>query len=212
MPPAAPPHSVFGFWTAIHRRAGRPTREFFGAAFDGIFDTRRKEADEFYAKLASPKLSADGRLVQRQAFAGLLWCKQSYHYDVQRWLDGDSTQPPPDPARKLGRNHDWWHLYNSDVISMPDTWEYPWYAAWDLAFHCVAMSLIDPDYAKDQLVLFLREWYMNPNGELPAYEWNLSDVNPPVHAWAAWRVYKIAARIQGTVTTNFWSACSTNCC
>ena len=141
--------------------------------------------------------------MQRQAFAGLVWNKQSYHYDVGRWLAGDSTQPPPDPARKKGRNCDWTHLYNSDVISMPDKWEYPWYASWDLAFHCVAMSLIDPYFAKEQLILFLREWYMHPNGQLPAYEWNFSDVNPPVHAWAAWRVYKIDGRIRGKTDRKF---------
>jgi len=176
---------------------------FFGASFDGVFGDRQKDADEFYAQRAASGLSDDAHLVQRQALAGLLWCKQSYHYDVERWLKGDSTQPVPDPERRLGRNHDWTHLYNSDVISMPDKWEYPWYAAWDLAFHCVAMALIDPDYAKDQLILFLREWYMHPNGELPAYEWNFSDVNPPVHAWATWRVYKIAARVQGKPDRKF---------
>jgi len=169
---------------------------FFGPAFNAVFDQRLKEADEFYKQRAHVGVTDDARLVQRQAFAGLLWGKQSYHYNVSRWLHGDPTQPPPDPRRLQGRNHEWIYLYNSDVISMPDKWEYPWYAAWDLAFHCVAMALIDPDFAKDQLVLFLREWYMHPNGQLPAYEWNFSDVNPPVHAWAAWRVYKIAARIQ----------------
>lgn len=168
-----------------------------GDAFDGIFDLRRKEADEFYEQRIHAGMSDDPRLVQRQAFAGLLWSKESYHYDVSRWLAGDPTQPKPDPERLQGRNHEWVYLHNSDVISMPDKWEYPWYAAWDLAFHCVSMALIDPDFAKDQLVLFLREWYMHPNGQLPAYEWNFSDVNPPVHAWAAWRVYKIAGRIQG---------------
>ncbi|MBZ5696347.1 MAG: glucosidase [Acidobacteriia bacterium] len=169
---------------------------FFGAAFDAVFDQRLKEADEFYGQRVHLGMTEDPRLVQRQAFAGLLWGKQSYHYSVSRWLRGDPTQPEPDPRRLQGRNHEWIYLYNSDVISMPDKWEYPWYAAWDLAFHCVAMALIDPDFAKDQLVLFLREWYMHPNGQLPAYEWNFSDVNPPVHAWAAWRVYKIAGRIQ----------------
>ena len=176
---------------------------YFGLGFDQVFTTRQKEADEFYAQRTGAGLSEDARLVQRQAFAGLLWGKQSYHYDVERWLDGDSTQPRPDPGRRLGRNHDWNTLYNSDVVSMPDKWEYPWYAAWDLAFHCVAMSLIDPDFAKDQLILFLREWFMHPNGELPAYEWNFSDVNPPVHAWAAWRVFKIAARVQGKSDRKF---------
>jgi hypothetical protein len=180
-----------------------PVEEFFGAAFDQIFLERQKEADEFYAKRIGAGVSEDARAVQRQAFAGLLWGKQCYHYDVRRWLDGDPTQPGPAPRRKSGRNHDWTHLYNSDVISMPDKWEYPWYAAWDLGFHCVAMALIDPDYAKEQLILFLREWYMHPNGELPAYEWDFSAVNPPVHAWAAWRVYKIAARIQGKQDRNF---------
>jgi hypothetical protein len=168
-----------------------------GGEFEATFEARRKEADEFYDQRAFPGMTEDARLVQRQAFAGLLWSKQSYHYDVSRWLRGDPTQPTPDPKRYQGRNHEWIYLHNSDVISMPDKWEYPWYAAWDLAFHCVAMALIDPDFAKDELILFLREWYMHPNGQLPAYEWNFSDVNPPVHAWAAWRVYKIAGRIQG---------------
>ncbi|MGA8012661.1 MAG: hypothetical protein WB949_09565 [Candidatus Acidiferrales bacterium] len=173
-----------------------PGQKYFGAPFDKLFDQRLKEANEFYEQRVHLGMGNDPRLVQRQAFAGLLWGKQSYHYDVGRWLRGDPTQPKPDPLRLQGRNHDWIYLHNSDVISMPDKWEYPWYAAWDLAFHCVAMALIDPDFAKDQLVLFLREWYMKPNGQLPAYEWNFSDVNPPVHAWAAWRVYKIASRIQ----------------
>ncbi|MGH9683674.1 MAG: MGH1-like glycoside hydrolase domain-containing protein [Candidatus Acidiferrales bacterium] len=180
-----------------------PASEFFGGAFDSIFADRRAEADDFYAKRIAPDLSDDAKMVQRQAFAGLLWGKQSYHYDVRRWLEGDATQPPPAPQRRVGRNHHWIHLYNADVISMPDKWEYPWYAAWDLAFHCVAMALIDPDFAQEQLVLFLREWYMNPNGQLPAYEWNFSDVNPPVHAWAAWRVYKIAGRISGKPDRDF---------
>jgi hypothetical protein len=178
-------------------REGRASAQnYFGAPFDGMFDQRLREADQFYARRAQAGTSDDARLVQRQAFAGLLWCKQSYHYDVGRWLRGDPTQPKPDPRRYEGRNHEWIYLHNSDVISMPDKWEYPWYAAWDLAFHCVSMALIDPKFAKDQLVLFLREWYMHPNGQLPAYEWNFSDVNPPVHAWAAWRIYKIASRIE----------------
>jgi hypothetical protein len=180
-----------------------PSQQSFGAAFNSTFHQRLKEADEFYALRMHPKVSEDARLVRRQAFAGLLWGKQSYHYDVKRWLGGDPTQPPPDPRRRLGRNHQWLHLHNSDVISMPDKWEYPWYAQWDLAFHCVVMALIDPQFAKDQLILLMREWYMHPNGQLPAYEWNFSDVNPPVHAWAVWRVYKIAARIQGKKDRNF---------
>ncbi len=178
-------------------------KDFFGPAFDQVFQQRLREADDFYKVRAGHCASDDAHKVQRQAFAGLLWGKQSYHYDVRRWLAGDPAQPPPPPERFIGRNHEWTHLYNSDVISMPDKWEYPWYAAWDLAFHCVAMALIDPDFAKEQLVLFMREWYMSPSGQLPAYEWNFSDVNPPVHAWAAWRVYKIAGRIQGKEDRKF---------
>ncbi|HEX5426077.1 MAG TPA: hypothetical protein VFW94_21185, partial [Candidatus Acidoferrales bacterium] len=184
------------------RKSAEDAGKLFEAPFDQIFSDRRREADEFYAT-RMPDASDDEKLVHRQAFAGLIWNKQSYHYDVRRWLDGDPTQPKPDPARLSGRNHDWVYLYNSDVISMPDKWEYPWYAAWDLGFHCVAMALIDPEFAKQQLVLFLRESYMQPNGQLPAYEWNFSDVNPPVHAWAAWRVYRIAARITGQPDRKF---------
>jgi hypothetical protein len=133
----------------------------------------------------------------RQSFAGLLWSKQFYHYVVRDWLEGDPAFPPPPPERLRGRNHDWPQLYNADVISMPDKWEYPWYAAWDLAFHCVPLAVVDSEFAKEQLVLLLREWYMHPNGQLPAYEWALGDVNPPVHAWAAWRVYKIEKKRRG---------------
>jgi Glycosyl hydrolase family 63 C-terminal domain len=175
----------------------------FGDAFDSVFAERQREADDFYSTSLPHHASDDVRAVQRQAFAGLLWGKQSYHYDVSRWLAGDPTQPPPDPIRKKGRNYGWTHLHNSDVISMPDKWEYPWYAAWDLAFHCISLAMIDPQFAKEQLILFLREWYMHPNGHLPAYEWNFSDVNPPVHAWAVWRVYKIAARVEGKADRNF---------
>ncbi len=171
--------------------------DVFGAEFESAFAERIKEADEFYSDRCSKDMSDDARQTQRQAFAGLLWGKQSYHYEVKTWLTGDPTQPPPPPERLHGRNHQWVHLYNADVISMPDKWEYPWYASWDLAFHCVAMATIDPDFAKEQLILFLREWYMHPNGQIPAYEWNLSSANPPVHAWAAWRVYKIEARVRG---------------
>src|SRR6266567_4262909 len=165
--------------------------------FDRTFLLRQKEADEFYAKVMPPSLSEDGPNVQRQAFAGLLWSKQFYHYAQRDWLAGDPAQPAPPEQRKHGRNSDWSHVYNADVISMPDKWEYPWYAAWDLAFHCVPLALVDPDFAKEQLVLFLREWYMHPNGQLPAYEWALGDVNPPVHAWSAWRVYKIEKKSRG---------------
>ncbi len=164
----------------------------FGDDFDDVFAARERDADEFYAELTPPGASADEALVLRQALAGMLWSKQFYHYDVQRWLDGDPAGPPPPDSRRYGRNHDWTHLNNMDVISMPDTWEYPWYAAWDLAFHCVALAHVDPEFAKSQLVLLCREWYMHPNGQLPAYEWAFGDVNPPVHAWAALRVYEIA--------------------
>ena len=163
----------------------------FGAAFEKVFGMRAQEADEFYQEVAPRGLSEDARQVQRQAFAGLLWNKQFYHYDVRRWLRGDPAAPPPPTQRLGGRNAGWTHLHNSDVISMPDKWEFPWYAAWDLAFHCIPLALVDPGFAKEQLLLILREWYMHPNGQLPAYEWNFSDVSPPVHAWAAWRVYKI---------------------
>jgi hypothetical protein len=167
------------------------------ASFDETFEKRRAEADEFYEDLAPEGLSEDAKLVQRQAFAGLLWSKQFYYYDLARWLKGDPEGPTPPSSRLSGRNHDWTHLYNADVVSMPDKWEYPWYAAWDLAFHCVPLALVDPDFAKEQLTLLLREWYMHPNGQLPAYEWAFGDVNPPVHAWAAWRVYKIEKKKTG---------------
>ena len=159
--------------------------------FENVFKKRIAEADEFYAELAPQHLSDDAKSVQRQAFAGMMWSKQFYHYVVRDWLSGDDAMPPPSPARFSGRNHEWTHLYNADVISMPDKWEYPWYAAWDLAFHCIPLALVDPDFAKQQLILMLREWYMHPNGQIPAYEWAFGDVNPPVHAWAALRVYQI---------------------
>jgi len=165
--------------------------ELFGPAFDQTFLEREQEANAFYAARLAPELSDDERRVARAAYAGLLWSKQFYHYGVADWLAGDPSQPPPPASRLDGRNSDWPQLYNRDVISMPDTWEYPWYAAWDLAFHTIPLSQVDPAFAKDQLVLLLREWYMSPNGQLPAYEWSFSDVNPPVHAWASWRVYKM---------------------
>jgi hypothetical protein len=160
-------------------------------------ESRRREADEFYGEVIPASLSDDARNVARQAIAGLLWSKQYYHYVVKDWIEGDPAQPAPPVERARGRNHQWTHLYNSDVISMPDKWEYPWYAAWDLAFHCVPLALVDSDFAKEQLLLLLREWYMHPNGQLPAYEWALHDVNPPVHAWAALRVYKIEKKRRG---------------
>jgi hypothetical protein len=174
-----------------------------GADFDRIFAARQREADEFYATVIPDALSPDATNVMRQALGGMLWSKQFYHYVVRDWFNGDLGQPAPPESRRHGRNAQWLHLYNSDVISMPDKWEYPWYASWDLAFHCVALSLVDSDFAKDQLILLLREWYMHPNGQLPAYEWAFSDANPPVHAWAAWRVYKIEKRRRGVGDRQF---------
>ena len=162
----------------------------FGPDFEHLFLTRQAEADEFYRSKQTQELAPGAAQVQRQAFAGLLWSKQFYHYVVRQWLKGDQGQPAPPETRRLGRNRDWPHLFNRDVISMPDKWEYPWYAAWDLAFHMIPFAQVDGEFAKQQLLLFLREWYMHPNGQLPAYEFGFSDVNPPVHAWACWRVYK----------------------
>jgi hypothetical protein len=159
--------------------------------FDEIFAARIRETDEFYADLQQEITNEDERRVQRQAFAGMLWCKQLYYYNVEQWLKGDPAQPPPPPERLKGRNHDWTHVKNSNIISMPDKWEYPWYASWDLGFHCLVFAMIDADFAKHQLLLLTHDWFMHPNGELPAYEWSFSDANPPVHAWAAYRVYEI---------------------
>jgi hypothetical protein len=171
--------------------------------FDQILALRKDEADAFYATVIPQDLSADAGSVMRQGFAGMLWSKQFYHYVVRDWLRGDQGNPVPPPERWRGRNHDWPHLYNADVISMPDKWEYPWYASWDLAFHCISLALVDSDFAKEQLTLLLREWYMHPNGQLPGYEWALGDVNPPVHAWAAWRVYKIDKKLHGKPDRDF---------
>ncbi len=162
----------------------------FGPEFEEVFAARLEEADEFYGSKLYKEYSPEAARVARQGYAGLLWTKQFYHYVVPQWLKGDEGQPPPPESRKQGRNRDWPHLFNRDVISMPDKWEYPWYAAWDLAFHMVPFARIDAEFAKSQLLLFLREWYMHPNGQLPAYEFGFGDVNPPVHAWACWRVYK----------------------
>jgi len=181
-----------------------PTRtSTFGEGFDAIVAVRREEADQFYAGVIPSALSPDAANVMRQSIAGLLWSKQYYQYIVKDWLDGDPLQPPPPPERRRGRNRNWTHLYNADVLSMPDKWEYPWYAAWDLAFHCVALAIVDSEFAKEQLLLLLREWYMHPNGQLPAYEWALGDVNPPVHAWAALRVYKIEEKRRGVGDRQF---------
>ncbi|MGI9087333.1 MAG: MGH1-like glycoside hydrolase domain-containing protein [Chthoniobacterales bacterium] len=167
------------------------------ADFDAIFSERAQEADEFYRALAPDSLNNEHRAIQRQALAGMLWSKQFYHYIVEQWLEGDPTQPAPPNERKNGRNSGWRHLYNERVMSMPDKWEYPWYASWDLAFHCLALALVDPHFAKGQLDLIVREWYQHGNGQVPAYEWSFSDVNPPVLAWAAWRVYKMEQRQTG---------------
>jgi len=162
-----------------------------GKEFDDVFTARVREADEFYAASIPAETSAEEKNVVRQAYAGLLWSKQFYHYIVRDWLDGDPQQPPPPASRKSGRNAEWQHVYSRDVISMPDKWEYPWFAAWDLAFHMISFARLDPEFAKDQLVLFLREWYMHPSGQIPAYEFAFGDVNPPVHAWSCWRTYKM---------------------
>jgi Glycosyl hydrolase family 63 C-terminal domain len=171
--------------------------------FDAILAARRRDADEFYAAVQSGVADEDARAIQRQAFAGLLWSKQAYFFDIPIWLAGDPAQPAPPRERRRGRNADWLHLNNADVISMPDTWEYPWYAAWDLAFHAVALAWVDPKFAKEQLVLLTRDWFMHPNGQMPAYEWMFGDVNPPVHAWAALRVYEIDRDLTGIADTAF---------
>lgn len=175
----------------------------FGQEFNTTFFTRKQEADEFYHRVTPFQLSEDRRNVQRQAFAGMLWCKQYYHYIVEDWLKGDVASPQPPAGRKRGRNRDWFHLYTDDILSMCDKWEYPWFAAWDLAFHCVTFAMIDPDFAKYQLDVLTREWYMHPNGQIPAYEWAFGDVNPPVHAWATWRVYQLEKEMYGRSDRQF---------
>jgi hypothetical protein len=175
-------------------------RQTSGSAFsdfDVIFDARKAEADEFYVQVAPPQLREEHRSIHRQAIAGMLWSKQFYHYVIEEWLEGDPSQPAPPNERKFGRNAEWRHLYNERVMSMPDKWEYPWYASWDLAFHCIPLALVDPHFAKTQLDIIVREWYQHPNGQVPAYEWNFSDVNPPVVAWAAWRVFQIERKQKG---------------
>jgi hypothetical protein len=174
------------------RDASAAQADPFGPGFDAVFAARIAESDAFHDACVPAGLDAAGREVARQAYAGLVWSRQFYYYVVHEWLEGDPSQPPPPEGRSKGRNRDWQNLYNRDIVSMPDKWEYPWYAAWDLAFHMVSFARIDPEFAKQQLLLFTREWYMHPNGQLPAYEWALGDVNPPVHAWAAWRVYKMS--------------------
>ena len=192
-----------GASTVLRLRLSRQSHANAFTDFDSIFDRRIAEADGYYESIIPQTLSADERNVMRQSLGGLLWSKQFYHYVVKEWLDGDPNQPPPPPERLSGRNCKWGHLYNEDVLSMPDKWEYPWFAAWDLAFHCIALSIVDADFAKAQLSLMLREWYMHPNGQLPAYEWAFGDVNPPVHAWAVWRVYRIEERRSGVGDIRF---------
>jgi len=171
--------------------------------FNTLFKKRIEEADEFYADIQKGIKDKDKKEIQRQAFAGMLWSKQFFYYEISKWLNGDPTQPPPPEQRKHGRNREWIHLNNADIISMPDKWEYPWYAAWDLAFHTIPLAMIDPEFAKHQLLLLTKEWYMHPNGKLPAYEWAFSDVNPPVHGWATWRIYKIDQKLQGKSDRKF---------
>ncbi len=175
----------------------------FSKSFENIFGQRKQEADEFYAEVLPRNISDDLRNIQRQALAGLLWSKQYYHYDIERWINGGDGIVQESGHRKKGRNHEWQHLKNQDIVLMPDKWEYPWYAAWDLAFHCITMAMVDATYAKHQLILLMREWYMKPDGQLPAYEWNFSDVNPPVHAWSALQVYHIEKNKTGKGDIDF---------
>ncbi|MCA9751116.1 MAG: glucosidase, partial [Gemmatimonadetes bacterium] len=183
-------------WTAVEETSP-PAGERFGDSFTRTFERRRREADEFHASARSAPLDDDERRIVRQADAGLLWSRQFYQYAVETWLEGDPAQPSPPESRRRGRNHPWRHVHARDVLSVPDKWEYPWFAAWDLAFHCVALARIDPEHAKDQLLRLCREWYMNPSGQLPAYEYDFGAVNPPVHAWAAWRVYQLTGERDG---------------
>jgi hypothetical protein len=173
------------------------------AAFDSVLTQRRKEADEFYDVVIPAKLSADAKMVARQAFAGVLWSKQFYHYVVTDWLEGDPAQPPPPSGRNAGRNHEWRHLFTRDVISMPDKWEFPWFASWDLGFHCVSLAYVDPHFAKEQILLMLREWYMHPNGQIPAYEWDFNGVNPPVLSLAARYIFEIDRQHSGVADYAF---------
>jgi hypothetical protein len=189
--------------TVYLRLANEEIKSPFDKKFELLFPDRLREADDFYNSLFPDKSTAEQALIQRQAFAGLLWTKQYYHYDIERWLNGDPGLPPPANSRFSGKNAKWKHLKNEDIISMPDKWEYPWYAAWDLAFHCVPMAMIDPGFAKNQLILMMREWYMSPMGQIPAYEWNFFDVNPPVHAWAALNVYRIERTLFGKPDIDF---------
>ena len=182
-----------------------------GESFDAVFTREIQNADDFYNRIAAPGMSDELKSIQRQAFAGMLWSKQFYYYVVHDWLEGDPAFPPPPAARKGGRNSRWRHLHSKDVLSMPDKWEYPWFASWDSCFHTIVWAMIDPDYAKRQLFLLAREWYMHPEGQVPAYEWSFSDVNPPVHAWAAWRIYNIEKKMFGRKDVNFLAKIFNRC-
>ncbi len=192
-----------GATEVIRLRLTADTKQRPFSAFQRTYNARRKEADAFYADLQADTLNDDARNIQRQALAGMLWTKQMFYYDIEQWLKGDPAFPPPPESRKWGRNSAWKHLNNFDIVSMPDKWEYPWYAVWDSAFHCIPIAMVDVEYAKSQLILFTREWYMHPNGQLPAYEWAFGDVNPPVHAWAAMHVYRRDLEITGNADTYF---------
>lgn len=171
--------------------------------FDDIIERRKDEADDFYYRISPLPMTDDLRNIQRQAFSGMMWCKQHYQFIWDQWANGDPAQPPPPPERKSLRNEQWKHMHIDDILSMPDSWEYPFFAAWDTAFHCIPLAMIDPDFAKKQIDLFTREWYLHPNGQLPAYEWNFGDVNPPVHAWATFRVFKIERKLYGRQDLDF---------
>ena len=200
-----PPKEKIVLRTRLFSESLKPSG-LFGMAFDRIFAKRKTEADAFYKTRIDPALPAELQTISRQAYAGLLWSKQFYHYIVEDWLRGDPSMPPPPATREAERNHDWAHVFNRDILSVPDKWEYPWYASWDLAFQMIPLARIDPVFAKEQLSLLLREWYMHPNGQIPAYEYNFSDANPPVHAWACWRTYKIAAA-HGKRDRTFLASC-----
>jgi hypothetical protein len=200
---AVPPGETVSLRLRLAAIADHQPSETPFADFDAVFTLRKEEADEFYAVVLPSKLSEDARLIARQAFAGLLWSKQYYHYVVSDWLDGDPSQPVPPPERLEGRNNDWRHFFTRDVLSMPDKWEFPWFASWDLGFHCVALAYVDPHFAKEQILLMTREWYMHPNGQIPAYEWDFVDVNPPVLSLAAAAVFQIERQATGVADFAF---------
>ena len=189
--------------TIYCRLANRMIENPFTKEFKDVFTVRKQEADDFYAAILPKGMSEDMAQIQRQALAGILWSKQYYHFDVEQWLSTSDGITPVSNNKMTGRNNDWKHLKNQDIIMMPDKWEYPWYAAWDLAFQCISMAVVDPTFAKHQLLLIMREWYMKPDGQLPSYEWNFSDVNPPVQAWAAMQVYNIEKKQTGKGDINF---------